>query len=72
MDPIMELSAPELQAPFEDNIPTILLVDDDPGILEGVEDLLKLSHYHVLTATDGRVALQVMQTCVPDLIVSDI
>ncbi len=68
----MELSAPELQAPFEDNIPTILLVDDDPGILEGVEDLLKLSHYHVLTATDGRVALQVMQTCVPDLIVSDI
>ncbi|GAB4475666.1 MAG: response regulator [Anaerolineae bacterium] len=72
MDPIMDLFASELQAPLEDTPPTILLVDDDPGILEGVEDLLKLSHYHVLTATDGRAALEVMQSCVPDLIVSDI
>jgi len=51
---------------------TILLVDDDPGILEGVADLLTLSDFDVLTAQDGHSALGVMNTSTPDLIVSDI
>ncbi len=51
---------------------TILLVDDDPGILEGVADLLALSKYNVLTATDGHVGLRIMQETTPDLIISDI
>src|SRR5690349_4564364 len=51
---------------------TILLVDDDPGILDSVADLLTFSGYHVLTANDGTTALPVMDEYQPDLIISDI
>jgi len=52
--------------------PHILLVDDDPSILEGVSDLLKLHGYRVTTASDGLAALEVLQELVPDMIISDI
>lgn len=51
---------------------TILLVDDDPAILEGVTDLLELYKYDVVTATDGQSALVEMESFTPSLIVSDI
>ena len=51
---------------------TILLVDDDPGILETASDLLMLSGYTVLTATDGTEALLILDQYLPDVIVSDI
>jgi two-component system sensor histidine kinase/response regulator len=51
---------------------TILLVDDDPAILEGVVDLLQLYGYNLLTASDGKLALEVMQDYTPDLVISDI
>lgn len=51
---------------------TILLVDDDIAILDGVTDLLRLYGYNVITATDGQQALEIMQSCVPDLVVADI
>ncbi len=50
----------------------ILLVDDDPAILEGVADLLRLYNYNVITAIDGSDALSQMQLTKPDIIVSDI
>ncbi len=50
----------------------ILLVDDDPAILEGVADLLELHGFEVMTARDGRAALSAMQHKVPDLVISDI
>lgn len=50
----------------------ILLVDDDPAILEGVADLLELYGYDVTTAANGRAALESMQQVVPDLVISDI
>jgi DNA-binding NtrC family response regulator len=37
---------------------TILLVDDDPGILRSVSALLADDNYNVLTSTSGRDALQ--------------
>jgi DNA-binding response OmpR family regulator len=37
---------------------TILVVDDDPGILEFVSGLLVRGNYHVLTASSGAAALQ--------------
>ena len=52
--------------------PLILLVDDDPAILEGVADLLFLNGYEVLTAPDGREALAAMQGRLPDLVISDV
>lgn len=51
---------------------TILVVDDDPTILGSVDDLLTVSGYQVLTATDGHEALQLLEQQVPDLIISDI
>ena len=51
---------------------TILIVDDDPAILENAVDLLRVSGYHVLSAKNGLEALQVLQSRMPDLIVSDI
>lgn len=51
---------------------TLLLVDDDPAILEGVVDLLQLYGYNLLTASDGKAALEVMQNHKPDLVISDI
>ena len=50
----------------------ILLVDDNPSILEGVADLLDLYGYTVDIATDGHGALEAMQRRQPDLVISDI
>jgi signal transduction histidine kinase len=50
----------------------ILVVEDDLALLEGVGELLKLSNYRVLTATNGREALALLDKHRPDLIVSDI
>lgn len=41
---------------------TILVVDDDDGILETIRILLTREGYRVLTATDGKEALGLMST----------
>lgn len=52
---------------------TILVVEDDIALLEGVRDMLELAGYRVLTACHGQEALQVLETHPqPDLIISDI
>jgi signal transduction histidine kinase len=53
---------------------TILVVEDDTHLMEGIRDILELNGYQVLTATNGSVGLEVLQTqpLPPDLIVSDI
>jgi len=53
-------------------VPTILVVEDDGALLEGLHDMLELSGYHVLTARNGVEGLAVLQARLPDLIVSDI
>ncbi len=50
----------------------VLVVDDDPTILESVADTLRLAGYHPVTAENGLQALQRMQEVVPDVIVADI
>src|SRR6266851_1258831 len=51
---------------------TILVVEDDGALLDGLHDMLELSGYHVLTARNGVEGLAVLQARLPDLIVSDI
>lgn len=51
---------------------TILVVDDDPGVLAGLELCLSMEGYNVLTARDGQEALDLMEKTCPDLIVADI
>ncbi|NDJ77964.1 MAG: hybrid sensor histidine kinase/response regulator [Chloroflexi bacterium] len=53
---------------------TILVVEDDMHLMEGIRDILEINEYNVLTATNGAVALELLrsQPRPPDLIVSDI
>jgi len=51
---------------------TILVVDDEPHIVEVVQDYLKQAGYRVLTARDGQTAMALARHEHPDLIVLDL
>jgi len=50
----------------------ILLADDDPSILRALRITLSARGYEVLTASDGRAALEAATTEPPDLLVLDL
>ena len=50
---------------------TILVIDDDPAVLEVATDVLSSSGYRVLVASSGQDALAMMQAIRPDLILLD-
>jgi len=50
---------------------TILVIDDDPEVLEVATELLSSSGYRVLVASTGQDALAMMQAIRPDLILLD-
>lgn len=52
--------------------PRILLVDDEPDIVELLKHHLSREHYDVRTASDGEAALAEAKANVPDLIVLDL
>jgi len=51
---------------------TILIVDDEPHIVEVVHDYLKQAGYRVLTARDGQMALTLIRHERPDLVILDL
>ena len=53
---------------------TILVVEDDYNLMQGIRDILALQDYDVLTANNGQDGINVLQSAhnLPDLIVSDI
>ena len=58
---------------FRDNTSqyNVLIVDDDPVILNLLTHLLEMGHYRVRSASDGNQALQmVLQDC-PDILIAD-
>ena len=50
----------------------ILIVEDDPDLREALTDTLALSRYRVLTAVDGRHALEVLQQNAVGLVITDV
>ena len=50
----------------------ILVVDDEPDLVEFVKLRLEANNYDVLVAEDGEQALEVMAKTTPDLILLDI
>ena len=52
--------------------PTILVVDSEEAMAAAVHTVLRLEGYHVLTALNGKEALEVMRQHTPDLIISDV
>jgi DNA-binding response OmpR family regulator len=54
------------------NVATILVVDDEPRIVQLVRDYLEHGGFTVLTASDGPSALRAARTGRPDLVVLDL
>lgn len=50
----------------------ILLVEDDQPLREALQETLQLEHFDVLTAADGRAALEVLEHNAVSLVISDI
>jgi two-component system alkaline phosphatase synthesis response regulator PhoP len=53
-------------------MPTILIVDDEPSIIDALRYNLEKLHYRVLVAMDGEQALKKARADKPDLIVLDL
>ena len=50
----------------------LLLVEDDPDILMLLETTLSFNEYHVVTAPNGREALEIAQKEHPRMVIADI
>ncbi|RRQ50568.1 response regulator [Maribacter algicola] len=50
----------------------ILLIEDDKALRENTEELLELSGYSVLTASNGQIGIQFAKKNLPDIIICDI
>jgi adenylate cyclase len=52
--------------------PYILVVDDDPDILEGITAVLETEAYRLKTARDGKQCLELIEEEIPDLLILDL
>lgn len=50
----------------------LLLIDDDPNLILLVKDYLEFRGYEVLTAENGREALEILEQQIPDMIICDV
>jgi two-component system, OmpR family, alkaline phosphatase synthesis response regulator PhoP len=50
----------------------ILIVDDEPNIVMALEYTFKKNNFEVFIARDGKEAIDILQTEVPDVIILDI
>lgn len=60
-------------APRQQPEPTVLVVEDDEAIRDAMAELLERSGFQVVQASDGRVALELLEAgLLPDLVVTDL
>ena len=52
--------------------PYILIVDDDPDILEGILMILETQPYRLATARDGKQCMEMVAEETPDLLILDL
>jgi CheY-like chemotaxis protein len=52
--------------------PYILIVDDDPDILEGILMILGTQPYQLATARDGKQCMEMVEKEIPDLLILDL
>jgi two-component system response regulator HydG len=55
-----------------DRIPSVLVVDDEPGILESLGILLRNAGFETHTARGGRAGLEQLSSIQPDIVLSDV
>jgi CheY-like chemotaxis protein len=54
------------------NQPYILIVDDDPDVLENILIVLDTQPYRLATARDGKKCMEMIEQEVPDLLILDL
>jgi two-component system alkaline phosphatase synthesis response regulator PhoP len=52
--------------------PYILIVDDDPDILDGITAILETQPYRLATARDGKKCMEMIAREIPDLLILDL
>lgn len=52
--------------------PTILIIDDDPSIVEAIDILLSSKGYEILKARDGEEGIEMTKKHLPDVILLDV
>ena len=50
----------------------ILLIEDNPEMLENTKAILELANYQVITATNGKEGLDAAESSIPDIIICDV
>ena len=50
----------------------VLVIEDEPAILRGLADNLRLESYEVLTAADGETGYELLRAHKPDLVILDL
>lgn len=50
----------------------LLLIDDDPNLILLVKDYLEFRGYQVISAENGKEALEILATEIPDMIICDV
>jgi len=53
-------------------LPYILVVDDDPDILDNITTVLETQPYRLATARDGKKCMEMVKAEVPDLLILDL
>ncbi len=84
--PILEISKPEnfkdafifarpaegIREGQEENLPTILVVDDERLVADTLSEILEGAGYSVTTPYDGWEALELANSCRPDFLLTDV
>jgi CheY-like chemotaxis protein len=55
-----------------ENQPYVLIVDDDPDILEGILAILESQPYRLATARDGKQCIEMIEQDLPDVLILDL
>jgi len=69
---LSEVPIEELTPEDDFRQPVVLVVDDEPLVADTLSAILENAGFSILTAYDGRTALQLASHGVPDLLISDV
>jgi DNA-binding NtrC family response regulator len=70
--PLHEVPSFDLETRSEDRAPLILIVDDEPLIVDTLAAIISRTGYRTLRAYGGKMALQLALVARPDLLISDV
>jgi DNA-binding NarL/FixJ family response regulator len=69
---MVETQLNSMKENFSKDSKSLLLIDDDPNLILLVKDYLEFRGYQVITAENGREALEILESQTPDMIICDV